>query len=305
MKRTLALILACAALLSASACGSDGSSVLESKVEEGTTTSAAAETTTTEAAATTTAAQTTEAATEQTAGTTEATKDNATQPEKNGDGPVLTKNLQEKVENWPGQVDITMAVEQDGMKMDVRVSKFGKKLYYVMSMTDLFDMTVISDGAKQYLLDKENKQYAELTGDDKIDTDEMNFDDMEDLEKDYIGSGTATYKGASVDYEAFKYTSDDEDEDEDEDEIPVSVRFYYNASGDLVGYCQILKDGTEQAFDYKISFKENADVDLFSLPSGYTKGESETVLGNVYGKMFAALLGGMGDLTGEDSVSGE
>ena len=63
------------------------------------------------------------------------------------------------------------------------------------------------------------------------------------------------------------------------------------------------KDGKEEAMDFSIRFYDDIKEDLFTLPSGYKEGTSEEVIANVYGKMLAAMFGGLGDL-GDLDLSG-
>ena len=295
MKKMMTTAAALMVLLSCAACGNDSSKPAESTAGSTTTTELTTELTTkltTELTTTvSTAADQTEDAGSKSGETgTRASGSVGSQAEMGK----LTQALYEKIQNYKdGQVRMKMSQEANGTAspaIDIDIAVAGKKLRFIMKMADLFSITMIGNENKTYLLDEENKQYAEVDKDSEdspMNTETTPLLNEKGLGK-YLGTGKSKFKNAMHTYEEYLTSSDDTDEDQD-------VRYYYDDNGNLIGFSTI-QGSTEQAMDFSIKFEKTVDESLFTLPAGYTEGKPETVAQNVYGKMFAMLLGGLEDL---------
>lgn len=292
MKKIMTTAVSLMMLLSCAACGNDSSKPAESSSAE--TSATTTELTTTEL--TTTELTTTELTTTSSAVQEETTvsKSTGTEAGKNEMGK-LTQALYDRIRNYKdGQVRMKMQqqTEETGnqtVELDVVVAD--EKLRFVMKISNLFSINMIKDGSKTYLLDEENKQYAAIDdmSDSPIDTDDTPLLSEDGLGK-YIGTGKKQFKGIQRTYE--EYLSKDDDDDKEQ-----KVRYYYDESGDLIGISNVTGTGEEE-MEISVRFEKQVDESLFRMPAGYQEGKAEVVAQNVYGKMFAMLLGGLEDLTG-------
>ena len=294
MKKLLTSLIALTVLLSCSACGNDSSqSTANTSAEQSTTVTEQTTTElttelTTERTTVTTAVQT---VTEQTAagGTTAKNGGSGSQKAEMGQ---FTQALYDRIKNHKGQVKMTMSQEAEasaGVRADIQVTVADKKLRFEMSFPDLFSMTIISDGTASYLLDTDNKQYAKMDQDDDTFMNDGNTPLLnEDGLGKYLGTGKAAFKGKQTTYEEYRPESDGDTEND--------IRYFYDDKGNLVGF-STGSGGDQTETDFSIRFEDQINSKLFELPAGYKEGSKEAVIAGVYGKMIAAMFGGI-DLSG-------
>lgn len=301
MKKLLTSLIALTVLLSCSACGNDSSKTAGSSSAEQSTTVTELTTTelttelTTERTTVTTASQ---AVTELT-GTGDTTAKNGGSGSQKAEIGQFTQALYDRIKNHKGQVKMTMrqeAEDSSGARADIQVVVAGKKLRFEMSFPELFSLTVISDGTASYLLDTDSKLYAKMDQDDDTFMNDGNTPLLsEEGPGKYLGTGKAAFKGKQTTYEEYQPESDEGTEND--------IRYFYDDKGNLIGFASGSKDDRTET-DFSIRFEDQIDSKLFELPAGYKEGTKDVVVAAVYGKMFAAMFGGL-DLSGlTTSVAG-
>ncbi len=278
MKKCIAFAAALI-LLTASGCGSNPAEFTPAETAQVTS---AAETETTAAAETT--FRTTETTTESTAA--ETTETTSAAPDTSAED-TLTFQLLQKIETWDkGHVLVNFGVEQDGISTTVSLTQMGKKNHFKMKLVS-FEMEMCSDGEKVWMLDNRRKTYSEEKVGAEVGADEMAPENaLEEASMGrFLGSGKDTYNGKECTYEDFKLKDETKDQ---------TMRFFYDADGNVLGAKITDADTGEYFMNYSVEFTENTDESPFRLPEGYTEITTDEMSQQIMNDMFEMLAELMG-----------
>ena len=191
---------------------------------------------------------------------------------KNGES--WTDALMQTANSWDkGNIVFKCTAEADEeIVTTIEMSVYNNKVYMDTQIPGIMSMTMIIDGEKGYLIDKDSKSYC-YDSETTYDAD-SEIESVVDTTADYTSfaeDGIVNIDGTDYIYE--KFASDDAD-----------ATFYYSPDGKLQ------KLGTaDQMADFTIDFLDEPDESCFVIPEDYTEISMEEMSTKMMAGLFSAL----------------
>lgn len=253
MKKIIAIISALVIAASMTACTGDKGTNEAAETTNVETTNV--EATVAETTAETTTAAETEAAEEAAPKAEESEAESIDEVFANRADGLWAVDLSNKVNEWPGNVRVSVTYEMGGVESFIYIETLAEKYIYTVEVADMLSSTQIFDGEKYYIIDDINKTYC-INPENYEDGGVDNYMLADDGAECFVDAGTEEINGTKYIYEEY-------------DIMGVPTRYYFNETGDIA-YYSIDMGGEKTVMEFSVVFDDAYEA-AFAPPTDFTE----------------------------------